>query len=270
MRVPGFIGYPKQRRRLRANIRVTSNEVKNTMGEHLLADKTILIVDEPGPARDILRVALELSDFNCLEASDIYRAHGMIVDCKPDLVLLDSLLPGRAGVELARRLRRDELTSGIPIVMLTERNAENSVSHDFDAGADDYIAKPVPPKELVARLRSVLKRTENHFSSEPLYACGLCLNPQTHTVTINDTLLQMGPTEYRLLEFFLTHQERVHSREDLLERVWGGSVYVQARTVDVHIRRLRKALSVDGHQRFIQTVRGAGYRFSHKHVARFY
>lgn len=235
----------------------------------MLAEKTILIVDEPGPARDILKVALELSDFNCIEASDIYRAHGMIVERRPDLVLLDSLLPGRAGVEFARRLRRDEFTAGIPIVMLTERGVDNLVAHDFDAGADDYIAKPVPPKELVARLRSVLKRTENQFSSEPLYACGLCLNPQTHTVTINEKLVRMGPTEYRLLEFFLTHQERVHSREELLERVWGGGVYVQARTVDVHIRRLRKALTIDGHHRFIQTVRSAGYRFSHRHVAQF-
>jgi two-component system, OmpR family, phosphate regulon response regulator PhoB len=232
----------------------------------MLADKTVLIVEEAGPARDIVRVALEMSNFNCLEASDAFCAHGIIIDKKPDLVLLDSLLPGQSGIELARRLRRDEFTAGIPIVMLTIRNSIDNSMHGMDVGADDYILKPVPPRELVARLKSVLRRMENYSAADPLFACGLCLNPRTHSVSINDKLISIGPTEYRLLEYFLIHQERVHSRELLLEKVWGGNSYVQLRTVDVHIRRLRKALSVDGHDRFVQTVRGAGYRFSHKHI----
>lgn len=234
----------------------------------MLAEKTVLIVEEDGPARDIVRVALEMSNFNCLEASDAYRAHGMIIDKRPDLVLLDSLLPGQSGIELARRLRRDEFTAGIPIVMLTERNAIDNSLQGMDVGADDYIIKPVPPRELVARLKSVLRRLDNFTAADPLFACGLCLNPRTHSVTINEKLVPIGPTEYRLLEYFLSNQERVHSREQLLEKVWGGGAYVQLRTVDVHIRRLRKALSLDGHDRFVQTVRGAGYRFSHKHVYR--
>lgn len=229
-----------------------------------MMDKTILIVDDEAPIRDMLRVALEMAEYSCLEAEDAQSAHSLIIDQKPDLVLLDWMLPGTSGIELARRLKRDEVTSAIPIIMLTAKGEEDNKVQGLEVGADDYITKPFSPRELVARLRAVLRRTDAFSISEPIEVGGLCLDPSSHRVTINDVPLQMGPTEYRLLEFFLTHQERVYTRNQLLDHVWGGNVYVEERTVDVHIRRLRKALTLEGHDRLIQTVRGAGYRFSNK------
>ncbi len=227
-------------------------------------DKTILIVDDEAPIRDMLRVALEMSEYRCLEAGDALTAHSLIIDQKPDLILLDWMMPGASGIELARRLKRDEVTAAIPIIMLTAKGEEDNKIQGLEVGADDYITKPFSPRELIARLRAVLRRTESFATSEPIQIEGLCLDPASHRVTINDIPVQMGPTEYRMLEFFLTHRERVYSRSQLLDHVWGGNVYVEERTVDVHIRRLRKALTRDGHDRFIQTVRGAGYRFSTK------
>ena len=229
-----------------------------------MADKTILIVDDERPIRDMLRVALEMGEYNCLEAGDAQTAHSIIVDKKPDLILLDWMLPGTSGIELARRLKRDEVTAEIPIIMLTAKGEEDNKIQGLEVGADDYITKPFSPRELVARLKAVLRRTEAFSPSEPIRIEGLCLDPSSHRITINSTPVQMGPTEYRLLEFFLTHQERVYTRNQLLDYVWGGNVYVEERTVDVHIRRLRKALTLDGHDRFIQTVRGSGYRFSNQ------
>jgi two-component system, OmpR family, phosphate regulon response regulator PhoB len=229
-----------------------------------MTDKTILIVDDEAPIRDMLRVALEMADYRCLEAEDAQVAHSIIVDQKPDLILLDWMLPGTSGIELARRLKRDEVTAEIPIIMLTAKGEEDNKVQGLEVGADDYITKPFSPRELVARLKAVLRRTESLSPSEPIHVDGLCLDPSSHRVTIDSTPVPMGPTEYRLLAFFLTHQERVYSRNQLLDHVWGGNVYVEERTVDVHIRRLRKALTLDGHDRFIQTVRGAGYRFSNK------
>ena len=233
-----------------------------------MTTKTILIVDDEAPIRDMLRVALEMAEYNCVEASDAQAAHGIIVDKKPDLILLDWMMPGTSGMELARRLKRDQLTAEIPIIMLTAKGEEDNKIQGLEAGADDYITKPFSPRELVARLKAVLRRTDTLSTGEPIIVEGLCLDPSSHRVTINDTPVQMGPTEYRLLEFFLTHQERVYTRNQLLDHVWGGNVYVEERTVDVHIRRLRKALTLEGHDRFIQTVRGAGYRFSHKLTAK--
>ncbi|WNO09273.1 phosphate regulon transcriptional regulator PhoB [Teredinibacter sp. KSP-S5-2] len=229
-----------------------------------MAEKTILVVDDEAPIRDMLRVALEMAEYSVLEAGDAQEAHGLIVDRKPDLVLLDWMLPGTSGIELARRLKRDEVTRELPIIMLTAKGEEDNKVQGLEVGADDYITKPFSPRELVARLKAVLRRTDTLSTGEPIRVDGLCLDPSSHRVTINDVPVQMGPTEYRLLEFFLTHQERVYTRNQLLDHVWGGNVYVEERTVDVHIRRLRKALSLDGHDRFIQTVRGAGYRFSNK------
>ncbi|BFM04922.1 phosphate regulon transcriptional regulator PhoB [Halioxenophilus aromaticivorans] len=229
-----------------------------------MAERTILIVDDEQPIRDMLRVALEMADYNCLEASDAQQAHTLIVDEKPDLILLDWMMPGTSGLELARRIKRDEVTSGIPIIMLTAKGEEDNKVQGLETGADDYITKPFSPRELVARLKAVLRRTENHHVTEPIAVEGLLLDPVSHRVTINERPVEMGPTEYRLLEFFLTHQERVYTRGQLLDHVWGGNVYVEERTVDVHIRRLRKALSLDDHDRFVQTVRGTGYRFSIK------
>lgn len=232
-----------------------------------MTEKQILIVDDEAPIRDMLRVALEMADYAVLEAGDAKTAHSIIVDQKPDLILLDWMLPTTSGVELARRLKKDEVTHDIPIIMLTAKGEEDNKIQGLEVGADDYITKPFSPRELVARLKAVLRRTNTVNENEPIRAEGLCLDPVSHRVTIHDEPVNLGPTEYRLLEFFLTHRERVYSRSQLLDHVWGGNVYVEERTVDVHIRRLRKALTQDNHDRFIQTVRGTGYRFSHKMAA---
>ncbi len=233
-----------------------------------MPDKTILIVDDETAIRDMLRVALEMADYHCLEAADAQSAHSLIIDQKPDLVLLDWMLPGTSGIELARRLKRDEVTAAIPLIMLTAKGEEDNKIQGLEVGADDYITKPFSPRELVARLKAVLRRTDTSVVSEPINIEGLCLDPVSHRISINQEPVDMGPTEYRLLEFFLTHQERVYTRNQLLDHVWGGNVYVEERTVDVHIRRLRKALSIDGHERYVQTVRGTGYRFSTKIAAK--
>lgn len=228
----------------------------------MMNQKTILIVDDEAPIRDMLRVALEMAEYHVIEAEDAKQAHAIIVDAQPDLVLLDWMMPGTSGIELARRLKRDDLTQQVPIIMLTAKGEEDNKIQGLEVGADDYITKPFSPRELVARLKAVLRRTQAVKPSEPIHVDGLCLDPISHRVTINNKAVQIGPTEYRLLEFFLTHQERVYSRSQLLDHVWGSNVYVEERTVDVHIRRLRKALTLEDHDRYIQTVRGAGYRFS--------
>jgi two-component system, OmpR family, phosphate regulon response regulator PhoB len=229
-----------------------------------MAERTILIVDDEPAIRDMLRVALEMADYNCLEASNAQDAHAIIVDHKPDLILLDWMMPGTSGIELTRRLKRDEVTSDIPIILITAKGEEDNKIQGLDIGADDYITKPFSPRELVARLKAVLRRAGSAISGQPIVVQGLCLDPSSHRVTINDHSVDIGPTEYRLLEFFLTHQERAYTRSQLLDHVWGGNVYVEERTVDVHIRRLRKALAIDQHENLVQTVRGTGYRFSTK------
>jgi two-component system, OmpR family, phosphate regulon response regulator PhoB len=229
-----------------------------------MAERTILIVDDEPAIRDMLRVALEMADYNCLEASNAQDAHAIIVDHKPDLILLDWMMPGTSGIELTRRLKRDEVTSDIPIILITAKGEEDNKIQGLDIGADDYITKPFSPRELVARLKAVLRRAGSAISGQPIVVQGLCLDPSSHRVTINDHSVDIGPTEYRLLEFFLTHQERAYTRGQLLDHVWGGNVYVEERTVDVHIRRLRKALTIDQHENLVQTVRGTGYRFSTK------
>ena len=209
-----------------------------------MAEKTILVVDDEAPIRDMLRVALEMAEYNVIEAGDAQLAHTLIVDQKPDLILLDWMLPGTSGIELARRLKKDDMTREMPIIMLTAKGEEDNKIQGLEIGADDYITKPFSPRELVARLKAVLRRTDSLTDAEPLQVDGLTLDPSSHRVSIHGSPLQMGPTEYRLLEFFLTHQERVYTRGQLLDHVWGGNVYVEERTVDVHIRRLRKALSL--------------------------
>ena len=227
-----------------------------------MTGRKILIVDDESSIRDMLRVALEMADYDCLEAGNAQDAHAQIVDEKPDLILLDWMMPGTSGIELARRLKRDEVTANIPIIMLTAKGEEDNKIQGLEVGADDYITKPFSPRELVARLKAVLRRADPQTNSSPIQVNGLCLDPVSHRVTINKQLVEMGPTEYRLLEFFLTHQERAYTRSQLLDHVWGGNVYVEERTVDVHIRRLRKALTIDNHEDLVQTVRGTGYRFS--------
>ncbi|EAR62520.1 phosphate regulon transcriptional regulator PhoB [Neptuniibacter caesariensis] len=225
------------------------------------ASKSVLIVDDEAPIREMIAVALEMAGYQCLEAENANQAHGLIVDDKPDMVLLDWMMPGASGIEFARRLRKDETTADIPIIMLTAKGDEDNKIKGLEAGVDDYITKPFSPRELVARLKAVLRRTTPKGIEEPVTVDGLTLDPISHRVTSDLNPIELGPTEFRLLQFFMTHQDRAYSRSQLLDMVWGGNVYVEERTVDVHIRRLRKALG-DRHDYLVQTVRGTGYRFS--------
>ena len=222
----------------------------------------ILIVDDEASIRDMLSLALEAAGFNVLQAENAQLGHAAIIDHQPDLVLLDWMMPGTTGLELLRRLKRDELTAQIPIIMLTAKAEEDHKIAGLDAGADDYIPKPFSPRELVSRVNAVLRRIDRDALKEPISIGDLVFDPLSHRVSIAGETINLAPTEYRLLQFFLTHQERVYSRGQLLDYVWGGNVYLDERTVDVHIRRLRKAISVAGHENYVQTVRGAGYRFS--------
>ena len=224
----------------------------------------ILIVDDEPAIREMVAVALELADFDVLEAENAQRGHEIIVDERPDLVLLDWMLPSVTGIELARRLKRDETTNEIPIIMLTAKSEEDNKIQGLDVGADDYITKPFSTRELISRIKAVLRRASSTAADKAIEVEGLCLDPVSHRISADDEPVDMGPTEYRLLEFFMSPQERAYSRTQLLDQVWGANVYVEDRTIDVHIRRLRKALSPFGYDRFIQTVRGTGYRFSVK------
>ncbi|SPJ32341.1 phosphate regulon transcriptional regulator PhoB [Kushneria phyllosphaerae] len=223
--------------------------------------RTVLIVDDEAPIREMIAMALEMADFRILEAEDAITAHELVVDERPDLILLDWMLPGVSGIDLARRLKRDPITRDIPIVLLTARSEEDNKVQGLESGADDYITKPFSPRELIARLKAVLRRTTPAGVEETVEVGGLLLDPVSHRVSVDGRALEIGPTEYRLLQFFMTHQERAYTRTQLLDQVWGGNVYVEERTVDVHIRRLRKVLG-DAHQHLVQTVRGTGYRFS--------
>ncbi|ART63241.1 phosphate regulon transcriptional regulator PhoB [Kushneria marisflavi] len=223
--------------------------------------RTVLIVDDEAPIREMIAMALEMADFRILEAEDAITAHELVVDERPDLILLDWMLPGVSGIDLARRLKRDPITRDIPIVLLTARSEEDNKVQGLESGADDYITKPFSPRELIARLKAVLRRTTPAGVEETVEVGGLMLDPVSHRVSVDGQALEIGPTEYRLLQFFMTHQERAYTRTQLLDQVWGGNVYVEERTVDVHIRRLRKVLG-DAHQHLVQTVRGTGYRFS--------
>lgn len=222
----------------------------------------ILIVDDESAIRQMVCLAVSQAGYTCLEAGDVNEAQMRIVNDTPDLVLLDWMLPGVSGVEFARRLRREKLTQHLPIIMLTARAEEEDKVRGLEGGADDYITKPFSTRELLARINAVLRRQAPLTSDAPVEVDGLSLDPVTYRVSANGNNLTLGPTEFRLLHFFMTHPERVHSRERLLNGVWGDNVYVEERTVDVHIRRLRKALLPSAHDRLIQTVRGAGYRFS--------
>ncbi|KZZ25539.1 DNA-binding response regulator [Alcanivorax sp. HI0083] len=224
----------------------------------------ILIVDDEPAIREMVAVALELADFDVLEAENAQRGHEIIVDERPDLVLLDWMLPSVTGIELARRLKRDDTTNEVPIIMLTAKSEEDNKIQGLDVGADDYITKPFSTRELISRIKAVLRRASSVAAEKAIEVEGLCLDPVSHRISANDYPVDMGPTEYRLLEFFMSHQERAYSRTQLLDQVWGANVYVEDRTIDVHIRRLRKALAPFDYDRFIQTVRGTGYRFSVK------
>ncbi|MFQ3207253.1 MAG: two-component system phosphate regulon response regulator PhoB [Glaciecola sp.] len=226
--------------------------------------RTILLVEDEAPIREMLSFVLEQAGFDVVEAEDFDVALEKVKEPYPDLILLDWMLPGGSGVQLAKKLKQHEFTRDIPVIMLTARGEEDDKIRGLEAGADDYVTKPFSPKELVARIKAVMRRVTPTSKEEPIEFNGLILEPISHRVTANGDPLDMGPTEFKLLHFFMTHSERVYSRELLLDNVWGTNVYVEDRTVDVHIRRLRIALSQHGHDAMIQTVRGAGYRFSNK------
>ena len=228
-----------------------------------MTSKTVLIVDDEAAIREMIAVALQMAGYRCLEAENAQAAHAIVVDHQPDIILLDWMMPDVSGIELARRLKRETAYADIPIIMLTARSEEDNKIQGLEAGADDYITKPFSPRELIARLKAVLRRTATAGIDEPIEIEGLRLDPGSHRVSSGDTELEFGPTEFRLLQFFMTHPERAYTRSQLLDHVWGGNVYVEERTVDVHIRRLRLALGTQ-HEHLVQTVRGTGYRFSTK------
>lgn len=229
-----------------------------------MSTSRILVVEDEAPIREMLKMALERAEFEVLEAADASQAQSMIFDLPPTLVLLDWMLPGMSGIELARRLKRESSTQEIPIIMLTAKTEEADKVRGLEVGADDYVTKPFSPRELVARIKAVLRRAAPTSHQESLSVNELKLYPSEHRVTIREQDIHIGPTEFRLLHFFMTHQDRVYSRNQVLDQVWGSNVYIEERTVDVHIRRLRKALSTHGYDNLVQTVRGVGYRFSAK------
>lgn len=231
--------------------------------------RTVLIVDDESAIRDMLRMALEMAGLNCLEAGTIQQAHTIIVDERPDIVLLDWMLPGGSGLELLRRLKENDSTREVPVLMLTAKTAEDNIIQGLDVGADDYMTKPFATRELVARVKALLRRSSGGADSERIRVAGLLLDAESHRIFVGDEPIEMGPTEFNLLQFFMTHPERAYTRGQLLDQVWGANVYVEERTVDVHIRRLRKALqgASSDYSHLIQTVRGTGYRFSTRDVA---
>jgi two-component system phosphate regulon response regulator PhoB len=230
--------------------------------------KRILIVDDEPAIREMVAYALRKGEFEPVHAGDAREAQTAIADQVPDLILLDWMLPGTSGLELARRWRREALTREIPIIMLTARGEENDRVGGLEAGVDDYVVKPFSARELLARIRAVMRRAREDDEDGSVQVGGLRIDGAAHRVHAKATgggdeqPVQIGPTEYRLLHFFMTHPDRVYSRAQLLDHVWGGSVYVEERTIDVHIRRLRKTLEPHGLDAMVQTVRGAGYRFS--------
>ncbi len=225
-------------------------------------EQRVLVVEDETAIREMIAFALKRAALLPMLAEDARTAQHLIAERLPDLILLDWMLPGASGLEFARRLRREELTREIPIIMLTARGEEDDRVLGLDAGVDDYIVKPFSTRELIARIRAVLRRTQPHGDGQTVSLGGLTLDTLSHRVFAQDKPVQLGPTEYRLLAFFMTHPERVYTRGQLLDNVWGSGVYVEERTVDVHIRRLRKSLEPCGLEDYIQTVRGAGYRFS--------
>ncbi len=224
--------------------------------------KTILLVEDEAAIREMIESALAHAGFNPLPAADAAEAERVMKQTRPDLILLDWMLPGVSGIELARRLRRDISTRELPIIMLTARCEEPDRVSGLEAGVDDYVGKPFSVRELIARIQAVLRRTAPRSETGPMEIEGLILDPSSHRVTAEGTPIKVGPTEFRMLRFFMGNRERVFTRSQLLDNVWGDNVYVEERTVDVHIRRLRKALAPFGYDKLVQTVHGTGYRFS--------
>lgn len=227
-----------------------------------MSDVNVLVVEDEDAIREMLGMVLEQADFSVQAASDAHQALALMNQTEPDLILLDWMLPGLSGVEWARRLKKDEVYSDIPIILLTARGEEEDRVRGFEVGADDYVTKPFSTRELIARIKAVLRRTGRLGKSGRIELGGITLDTDEHRVSIGPVQVTLSPTEYRLLEFFLTHPDKVYSRNQLLDQVWGRSTYIEERTVDVHIRRLRKILAEHDREEMIQTVRGFGYRFS--------
>ena len=227
-----------------------------------MSAKQILVVEDERPIREMIAFGLRRAGFEVREAADARSGRAEVANKLPDLLLVDWMLPDTSGLEFTRALKRDRETRELPIIMLTARAEEGDKVAGLEGGADDYITKPFSPRELLARINAVLRRAMPAEGSERIDIDGLVLDQSSQRVSSGERTVALGPTEYRMLAFFMTHPERVYTREQLLDRVWGGNVYVEERTIDVHIRRLRKALEEFGYDRLIQTVRGSGYRFS--------
>lgn len=224
--------------------------------------RRILVVEDETAIREMVCFVLEQNGFQTVKADDYDSAISQLIEPYPALILLDWMIPGGSGIQLIAHIKRDQLTRNIPIMMLTARGEEEDRVRGLEIGADDYLTKPFSPKELIARVKAILRRVSAMANDNVIEMNGLKLDPASHRVMSDATPIEMGPTEYKLLYFFMTHPERVYNREQLLNYVWGVNVYIEDRTVDVHIRRLRKALAINGHEKMIQTVRGTGYRFS--------
>ena len=226
-------------------------------------NEQILIVEDEPAIREMLVMTLEMAGFESLQAADVSEAHRQVVDHRPALILLDWMLPGdKSGIDFCRMLKNDALLAEIPVIMLTAKSEEDSKVHGLDAGADDYMTKPFSTRELISRIKAVLRRSSALSSDKPIEIGKLSLDPKSQRFMVDDKIIDMGPTEYRLLAFFMSHPERAYTRAQLLDQVWGGNVYIEDRTIDVHIRRLRKLLHPYDCNTLIQTVRGTGYRFS--------
>jgi two-component system phosphate regulon response regulator PhoB len=223
---------------------------------------TILIVEDEPDIQELIAYNLEKAGHEAVRAADAEKALEIVREALPHLIVIDWMLPGMSGIELARLLKANKRTEGIPLIIVTARGAEQDKLAGLEIGADDYMTKPFSPRELNARVKAVLRRRAPQVTDDSVEVRGLKLDPASHRVSAQDRPLELGPTEFRLLHFFMTHPDRVYSRTQLLDNVWGDHVFVEERTVDVHIRRLRKALEATGHDRLIQTVRSAGYRFS--------
>lgn len=222
----------------------------------------ILVVEDEPAIQELLTLNLQQAGYQPLRAMSVEQAQLLMRETIPDLIVLDWMLPGMSGIEFARKLKGEASSKAIPIIMLTAKGSEADKVRGLEVGADDYVTKPFSPRELLARVKAVLRRRAPQMTDDPIEISGLRVDPTTHRVTGNGAAIDLGPTEFRLLHYFMTNPERVHSRSNVLDKVWGTGVYVEDRTVDVHIRRLRKALETSGHHDLIQTVRGSGYRFS--------
>ena len=222
----------------------------------------ILVVEDERAIREMVTFHLQRASFSVVEAANCQEAMIIISDEQPDLAIIDWMLPDMSGLELTRNLRRNKDNEDLAIIMLTAKNEERDMIAGLHGGADDYITKPFSPKELVARIRTVLRRSQPSAIDEIIKSGVIEIDSAAHRVKLNGDQIKLGPTEYRLLKFFVTHPDRVFSRSQLLDKAWGGNVYVEERTVDVHVRRLRAILEKSGAEDYIQTVRGAGYRYS--------